>query len=228
MNQELDQTVKVFIQQLQLPVARAMSCLGLLRKALPGPSEEFLGPMTNAERAVQQVIALLASIDRYMQVRSMRVRLQRVDLNPVLQDVLKNAQPVMADREVQITHDALPTVQGDRQALYLILDEYVANALKFTKGRELARVHVMVRETEAEHLIGVEDNGTGFNMRSRDKLFQLFGRLHPSREYEGSGIGLATVRRSCERFGGRVWAEGKPGHGATFWFAWPKNLRLQE
>lgn len=223
LNQELEQTVTLFIQQLQLPTARAMNFLGVLRRALGEVPEEVGRPLLNTERAVQQIIALMASVDRYMQSRHMRTHLQWVDLQRVLREVLKNAQPVMADRDVQITHDAPPTVQGDSQALYLILDEYVSNALKFTKGREQARIHVVVREMDGEYHIGVEDNGTGFNMRSKDKLFQLFGRLHPSKEYEGTGIGLVTVRRLCERFGGRVWAEGKVGQGATFWFAWPKQ-----
>ncbi|MCP2014477.1 PAS domain S-box-containing protein [Deinococcus sp. HSC-46F16] len=225
--QELEGVVTVVLRQLQLPVARAMNYLGLTRRAL-GESvpEEVARPLLQSERAVQQIIALLASVDRYLQMRRMRLGLRRVDLERVLREVLKHAQPVMEGRHVHVTHDPLPTVQGDSQALFVILDEYVANALKYSKGREIARIHVRVRETEGEYHIGVEDNGAGFNMRQKDRLFHLFGRLHPSRSYEGTGVGLVTVRRLCERFGGRVWAEGKPDQGATFWFAWPKSPTL--
>ena len=226
LNQELEQTSTIFIQQLHLPVARAMNFLGQLRHVVGGAPDEISAPLLKAEQAVQQVTALMASMDRYMQMRSMRVRLRQVDLNRVLGEVLNNAQAVMADRNVQLSQDILPTVQGDSQALYLILDEYVANALKFTKGRENARIHVLVREMASEYHIGVEDNGTGFNIRQKDKLFRLFGRLHSSKDYEGTGIGLVTVRRCCERFGGRAWAEGRLGQGATFWFAWPKTVVL--
>ncbi|GGO24649.1 sensor histidine kinase [Deinococcus humi] len=226
LNQELEQTSSTFIQQLHLPVARAMNLLGQLRHVLGEPADEISHPLLKTEQAVQQVTALMASMDRYMQMRSMRVHLRPIDLNRVLREVVKNAQPVMVDRNVQLSQDTLPTVQGDSQALYVILDEYVANALKFTKERELARIRVLVREMASEYHIGVEDNGTGFNMRQKDKLFRLFGRLHSSKEYEGTGVGLVTVRRSCERFGGRVWAEGKTGQGATFWFAWPKTVVL--
>ncbi|MPY66572.1 PAS domain S-box protein [Deinococcus sp. SDU3-2] len=221
--QELEGVVTVVVQQLQLPVARAMNYLALTRRALGDPApEEVARPLLQSERAVQQIIALLASVDRYLQMRRMRLGLRRVDLERVLREVLKHAQPVMEGRHVHVTHDPLPTVLGDSQALFVMFDEYVANALKYTKGREIARVHVRVRETETEYHIGVEDNGTGFNMRHKDRLFHLFGRLHPSRSYEGTGVGLVTVRRLCGRFGGRVWAEGKPDQGATFWFAWPK------
>ncbi|GGK33787.1 hypothetical protein GCM10008955_29800 [Deinococcus malanensis] len=228
LNQELEQIVTVFIQQLHLPVARAMNFLGLTQRALGNQPDEVSQPLLNTERAIQQVIALMASMERFMQMRSMRVRLRPVDLNTVLREVRKNVRPVIADRNVQISSDLLPTVQGDPRALYVILDEYVANALKFTKERDVAHIHVRVQETDSEYQIGVEDNGTGFNMRQRDRLFQLFGRLHSSRVYEGTGIGLVTVRRSCMRFGGRVWAEGKVGQGATFWFAWPKEPSVQD
>ncbi|SMB86182.1 sensor histidine kinase [Deinococcus hopiensis] len=223
LHQELEQTVTLFVQQLHLPTARAMSFLGLLRQTLGEVQEEVNHPLVNTERSVQQVMNLMASVERYMQARHMRIHLQRVDLQRVFQEVLKNAQPYMVGRVVQITHDPLPTVQGDSQALYLALDEYVANALKFTRGQEKARIHVTVREVEGEYHLGVEDNGTGFNMRSKGKLFRLFGRLHSSKYYEGTGIGLVTVKRVCERFGGRVWGEGKVDQGATFWFAWPKQ-----
>ncbi|WP_019587537.1 sensor histidine kinase [Deinococcus apachensis] len=228
LNQELEQIVATFLQQLHLPTARAMNFLGLLRQALGEQPEQVTAPLLKTERAVQAVIALLATLDRYMGLRSMRVRLQRVDLNKVLDQVIKEAQPQLVGRNLRITRDSLPTVQGDIQGLYLILNEYVSNAVKFTKEREAARVHVLARETETEYHIGVEDNGTGFNMRQKDRIFQLFGRLHSSRDYEGTGVGLMTVRRVCERFGGRAWGEGKVDQGSTFWFAWPKQPRLRE
>ncbi|PYE53122.1 sensor histidine kinase [Deinococcus yavapaiensis] len=228
LSQELEAIVTAFIQQLHPSVARAMSYLGIVGSSLGDEAESARRPLLHVERAVQEILALLASMDRHMQMRRMRVHVRPVDLNRVLAEVLKNAQPVMADRDVEVTSDVLPTVQGDSRALYLVLDEYVANALKYTKGRSGARVHVRVHETVSEYQIGVQDNGVGFNMRSKDKLYQLFGRLHPSSEFEGTGVGLVTVRRVCDRFGGRVWAEGVANRGATFWFAWPKKPTLHD
>ncbi|ACO47445.2 ATP-binding protein [Deinococcus deserti] len=228
LNQELEQIVTVFIQQLHLPLTRALNFLGLTRRALGEVADEVNQPLLNTERAVQQIIALMASIERFMQMRSMRVRLRSVDLNSVLREVRKHSRPLMADRNIDITSEPLPTVQGDSRALYLILDEYISNALKFTKEKDPARIHVRVQESESEYHIGVEDNGAGFNMRQKDQLFRLFGRLHSSKVYEGSGVGLMTVRRACMRFGGRVWAEGKVNQGATFWFAWPKQPVIRD
>jgi len=228
LSQELESVVTVFIQQLHPPVARALNFLGFLRSALGDAANDALRPFVGAERSVQQILALLASMDRHMEARRMRVRLRPVDLNRVLAEVLKNATPAMADRRVTVSADVLPTVQGDSRALYIVLDEYVANALKYTKHREEARIRVRVHETASEFHIGVEDNGAGFNMRQKDRLFHLFGRLHPSNDYEGTGVGLVTVRRVCERFGGRTWADGKPDQGATFWFGWPKQPVMRD
>ncbi|BDP42169.1 hypothetical protein DAETH_21380 [Deinococcus aetherius] len=223
LNEELEHVVTSFIRQLQEPTSRAMNVLGLLRRALGEPPEGVTRPLLHIERALQQIVALYESVDRYMQARGLQARIRPVDLNAVLREVLKDVRLLLADRNVQITHDPLPVVQGDSQALFLILNEYISNALKFTRTREEARLHILVEETDSAFHIGVRDNGVGFDPRGQGRLFRLFERQHPSSRYEGSGLGLAVVRRTCERFGGRVWGEGQPDQGATFWFAWPKR-----
>ncbi|ADV67569.1 sensor histidine kinase [Deinococcus maricopensis] len=228
LNEELEGIITSFLQQLNLPVARAVNFVSLLRKSVGDVDGVGGRALEQTERAIQAVFALSASLDRYMQGRRLRLRLRPVDLNVVLREVLKKERAAMADRKVDVVCEALPVVEGDSQALMLILEEYIANALKFTKLRETAQVHIVARETDTEYHIGVADNGAGFNMRQRDKLFRLFGRLHSTTTYEGSGIGLANVRRLCERVGGRCWAEGKVDVGATFWFAWPKRPTVLE
>jgi len=172
--------------------------------------------------AVQQTQGLLDSLKQYMQARTIRARPQHVNLARVLREVLKDTAEARLERDVQISQGALPMVVGDSRVLHIILHEYIVNALKFTRVRPQARLHVLVKETDTEHWIGVEDNGVGFNMRQKEQVFELFTRLHASDLYEGTGLGLAVVRSLCDRFGGRAWAEGKVDQGATFWFAWPK------
>ncbi|WP_216329840.1 PAS domain-containing sensor histidine kinase [Deinococcus aestuarii] len=180
------------------------------------------GHLGHAEEALRQTRGLLGSLRQYMQLRFLRARLRSVDLGRVLREVLKDVQEEMAGRDVQVTSAPLPTVYGDSQVLQIILHEYVSNALKFTRTRAHTRLRVLVQEDTAEYRIGVEDNGVGFHQRQKDRTFELFGKLHSSSVYEGTGLGLAVVRRLCERFGGRAWGEGKVDQGATFWFAWPK------
>ncbi|MFD1734431.1 ATP-binding protein [Deinococcus malanensis] len=223
LNDELEQVVTSVLQELYLPASRVMSALGLLRQALGDRIDDVEKPVLHVERGGQQLLAIIHSVERYMQARRFRTRLRTVDLRHVLHDVLQRNAPLLANRQVEITYDPLPTVMGDSQALTIILEEYIANALKYTRTRAEARLHLHVRETEAEFVIGVEDNGVGFDMRHKERLFRLFQRQHPSSVYEGSGLGLAVVRRVTERFGGRAWGEGAVDRGSTFWFAWPRQ-----
>ncbi|WP_155300290.1 sensor histidine kinase [Deinococcus kurensis] len=183
--------------------------------------------LAHVKDAVTDSQALLRALHTYMHARSMRVRLHPTDLNKVLRDVLHELTPLHEGRSLNLSILPLPALSGDQQALHFILREYFVNALKFTRTRPEVHLRLLVHETGQEYWIGVQDNGVGFNMRQKDKLFELFTKLHPTDPYEGPGAGLAVVRRLCTRFGGRAWGEGKVEQGATFWFAWPKTLQLE-
>jgi len=217
LQQEFEQVMLSAGRELDSTLTRAASFLTLVRHHPETPSY-----LEHVAEGIQQTQGVLASLKRYMQLRFMRARTRSVNLNQVLREALKDIQNQQIGRDIQITSVLLPTVQGDSQVLQLILTEYLSNALKFTRGQPQARLHLLLQEDDIEYRIGVQDNGVGFNMRQKEKAFALFGRLHPSRLYEGTGLGLATVRRLCERFGGRAWGESKIDQGATFWFAWPK------
>jgi light-regulated signal transduction histidine kinase (bacteriophytochrome) len=117
-------------------------------------------------------------------------------------------------------------VVGDPAFLQIALRNLLSNAVKYTRTRESAKIEIAVATTDDEHIVSVKDNGVGFNMKYVNKLFGVFQRLHRAEEFDGTGIGLANVRRIIERHDGRTWAEGREGEGAAFHFSLPKVFRV--
>jgi light-regulated signal transduction histidine kinase (bacteriophytochrome) len=145
-----------------------------------------------------------------------------------VRDVIREFEPDAAGRNIDWRIGDLPAVNGDAAMLRMVLANLISNALKFTQPRQQARIEIgsMPGQT-SETVIFVRDNGVGFDMAYADKLFGVFQRLHRVDEFEGTGIGLANLRRIIVRHGGRTWAEGKPNQGATFYFMLPRSMTLK-
>lgn len=126
-------------------------------------------------------------------------------------------------RKIDFVLKPMPAVYADRTLLALAITNLLSNAIKFTARRETARVEFGSQQIGQEVIYYIRDNGEGFDMAYASKLFGVFQRLHQQEEFEGTGVGLAIVQRIIERHGGRVWAEGSPGQGATFYFTVPTD-----
>jgi PAS domain S-box-containing protein len=153
--------------------------------------------------------------------RATRVELKRnvVDLTELARGVVADLRQAEPDREVHIDIAEHLTTTGDPQLLRLVLVNLIGNAWKFSARAEHAAIHFeLSRDDGVERVFAVRDNGAGFNMEYAAKLFEPFQRLHSRGEFDGSGLGLAIVARILRRHGGRIWAEGEPGVGATFYF----------
>jgi light-regulated signal transduction histidine kinase (bacteriophytochrome) len=140
-----------------------------------------------------------------------------VELGALVQEAILGLEMAIAGRPIVWQIAPLPKVLGDAALLKQVLTNLVDNALKYSRTRDPARIEIGCAGEEAGRMIlFVRDNGAGFDMQYADKLFGVFQRLHRAEEFEGTGIGLATVRRIVGRHGGRVWAEGGLNAGATF------------
>jgi len=146
-----------------------------------------------------------------------------VDMAALVRQTLANGlAAAVAGRALPIAIGALPEARGDKAMLQHVWLNLLDNAIKFTAGKPDARIEISGTAGKGETIYRVRDSGAGFDMRYADKLFGTFQRLHGA-EFPGTGIGLAIVKRIVERHGGRVWAEGKVGDGATFYFALPSK-----
>ncbi len=144
----------------------------------------------------------------------------QIDLGKLVRDVIQEFQTEIAGRDVRWEISTLPKVIGDEAMLRIVLVNLIANALKFTRPCQPAEIEIgYLPEKDNEIVIFIRDNGVGFDMAYADKLFGVFQRLHHDDEFEGTGIGLANVRRIIDRHGGRTWAEGAVSQGATFYFS---------
>jgi light-regulated signal transduction histidine kinase (bacteriophytochrome) len=151
---------------------------------------------------------------------------KKVALEKLVHDIQRESELDTAERKIDWHIGDLPVVSGDGAMLRIVLENLISNALKFTRLRQEARIEIgSLPDQGSETVIFVRDNGVGFDMAYADKLFGVFQRLHRVDEFEGTGIGLATVRRIITRHGGRTWAESEPDQGAAFFFTLPRTLQ---
>ena len=222
-NKELEAFSYSVSHDLRAPLRHISGYVEMLNRhfhdSLPGKGKHYLD--TIADSAHQMGIL----IDDLLQFsRTGRQEMQRLDLdmNAVLQEALKIIQQELSGRSIEWVITELPHVNGDYNLLRLVWTNLLSNAVKFTRGKNEARIEAGFREENKEYLFFVRDNGVGFDMRYAQKLFGVFQRLHSSEEFEGTGIGLANVRRIILKHGGRTWAEAELNKGATFYFTLPK------
>src|SRR5262249_5266271 len=119
--------------------------------------------------------------------------------------------------------ESLPSAYGDKRLIAQVFENLISNAIKFTRNQKSTLIEIGAEVLQNENVYFVRDNGVGFDMNYSHKLFGTFQRLHAITEFEGTGIGLATVRRVIQRHGGEVWAKSKEGAGATFYFSLPRQ-----
>jgi signal transduction histidine kinase len=235
-NKELEAFSYSISHDLRAPMRHIGGFANLLEKAagarLTESDRENISVIRNTANLAGRMVDELLSFSR---VGRAALKLAPVDLNEVVADCLRELTPDTQNRAIEYKIAKLPIVQGDRALLRLVMLNLLSNAIKYTGKREHAIIEVGIGEAPAAAdgantsqmvMCYIRDNGVGFNMEYAGKLFGVFQRLHRAEEFEGTGIGLANVRRIISRFGGRVWAEGELNRGAIFYFTIPLSREL--
>jgi len=225
-NQELESFSYSVSHDLRAPLRHVQGFVELLSAHLQGTlddkSQHYLEVISRATDDMGQLIDSLLS---YSRVGKTIIDKTQVDLNEVIRDTISDFRPELKTRKIEWTIAELPPVYGDVTMIRHIFNNLISNALKFTRQETTAMIEIGSKPDpeKTDHIvIYIKDNGAGFDMQYTEKLFGVFQRLHSQKEYEGTGIGLANVKRMTQRHGGRVWAEGALDEGAVFYFTLPK------
>ncbi|WP_457418198.1 PAS domain S-box protein [Roseateles sp. P5_E7] len=219
-NAELEQFAYVASHDLQEPLRMIASYSQLIlrrhRDAMPAEAQEFMAFIEDGGRRAQALIADLLSVAR---VNSHGKPLEPVSVASVLKEVMRSLRVALLEGNPTLTWDEhLPTVRADRRQLSQLLQNLLANALKF-RGEAPLRIHVgAARESDGRWRISVRDNGLGIDPKFHQRIFGMFQRLHLRDEHAGTGIGLAICKKVVERHGGRIGVDSALGQGSTFWF----------
>ncbi|HLW60622.1 MAG TPA: response regulator [bacterium] len=224
-NAELDAFAYSVAHDLRAPVITVHGFSQMLLEdyasSLPEEAQRYIHEVANGTRRMSDLIDDLLSFSR---LGRQPVNKQHVEPADIVHQALAEVNGARAGQEADVRIDDLPPCWADPALLKQVYVNLLSNALKFSRNRKDAVIEVGGRtdlEEPTHHTYFVNDNGAGFDMQYAGKMFRVFQRLHRQEEYEGTGVGLAIVQRIIQRHGGRVWAEGEVGKGATFYFTLP-------
>jgi len=221
-NRELESFSYSVSHDLRAPLRAISGFTGILQEdygtQLDAAGQEVCG---HIQRGVREMSQLIDDLLRFSRLSRAPMRLEPVNMHELAAEAFATVAPAGPGQTAEFQLGPLPEVLADEALLRQVWINLLSNAVKFSARREQPRIVVSGEASGMEAIFTVEDNGAGFNPEYASKLFGVFQRLHSSSEFEGTGVGLAIVHRIIERHGGRVWAEGKPGVGATFHFTVP-------
>lgn len=223
-NQELEAFSYSVSHDLRAPLRHVLGFAALLQQEAGDKLDSK--PLLHLESitaAAQRMNELIDDLLAFSRIGRSEVHKRAVDIGELLQAVRHDLHCETEGRDIEWVIHPLPVVRADHSLLRQAMVNLLSNALKFTAPYQKARIEIGSSSLDPEEtVVYIRDNGVGFDPHYTGKLFGVFQRLHHGREFQGTGIGLANVRRIVQRHGGRVWAEGKPGDGATFYFALPR------
>jgi len=218
-NRELEAFAYSVSHDLRAPLRRINGFAGILLEdfsaQLDPVAKGYLERVSEAGRHMCQLLDDLLNLSRVTRKELTR---RRTDLDSLVREVRDSLQPEIEGREIEWQIGCLPTVECDPGLIKQVFANLLLNAIKYTRPRQRATIQVDQMICDGQPAVFVRDNGVGFDMKYADKLFGVFQRLHRQEDFEGTGVGLATVQRIIHKHGGRVWAEAEPYKGATFYF----------
>lgn len=222
-NKELEAFSYSVSHDLRAPLRHISGYVELLQSkfhdALPDKGRHYLNSIAGS---ANEMGALIDNLLQFSRTGRAEMHKSENSMNDIVNSVIKSISSEHSERSISWNVDKLPIVHCDSALLKQVWINLLGNAVKYSGTRANAKIDIGVKEENNEYVFFVHDNGVGFEMQYAHKLFGVFQRLHPTGEFEGTGIGLANVRQIISRHGGRTWAEAEPDKGATFYFSLAK------
>jgi light-regulated signal transduction histidine kinase (bacteriophytochrome) len=217
-NAELEQFASFTSHDLQEPLRMISNYLDLLAERYQGRLDEKADKYIHyAVDGAGRMKTLIDELLGYSRVATKGKPLEPMDTQTAFDQATINLGKAIQEKAAVVTHEPLPLVLGDPTQIVQLFQNLIGNANKFCEGRP-PRVHVAAERSGNEWIFSVRDNGIGIEERHRDRIFQIFQRLHNREQYPGTGMGLAICKKVVDRHGGRIWVESDPGEGSTFFF----------
>ena len=228
-NKELEAFSYSVSHDLRAPIRHISGFVELLMQntaqSLDEKSGRYLNIIADSTNHMGHLIDDILSFSRMGRAEMQKTLIKSDQL---VKEAMNQLQPEMEGRHIVWDIHPLPEIYGDPPMLKLVWINLIGNALKYTRTQPHAKIEIGYNDDKDDHIFYIRDNGAGFDMMYVHKLFNIFQRLHRAEEFEGTGVGLANVRRIIQRHGGRTWAEGKVNEGATFYFSLPKAKKRAE
>ena len=223
-NKELEQFAYITSHDLREPLRMITSFLQLLERRykdqLDQDANEFIGFAVNGAKRLD---TMTKDLLQYSQITHKKGEIVPVNFEHVLEHTLTNLKVQIEENNAIITHDPLPTINGDEELKIQLFQNIIGNAIKY-RSQKTPKIHISATKEKNQYLFNIKDNGIGISSKHLERIFTIFQRLHTQEEYEGTGIGLAIAQKIIHQQGGQIWVESELGKGTTFYFTIIINL----
>jgi hypothetical protein len=221
-NSDLEAFCHSVSHDLRMPLRHIHSYISILDASASSKlNSEERRHVATVQKAALRMTRLIDDLLAFSRIGRAAMHRQRIRMAELIDETFQDLAPDLTNRRIDWQRHQIPDTMGDPQLLKQVWVNLLANAVKYTRPRDPAKIEIGAEEADNEIIYYVKDNGVGFNMQYADRLFGVFQRLHTEKDFEGTGVGLANVRRIVQRHGGRTWAEGAEGRGATVYFSLP-------
>ena len=217
-NQDLEQFAYIASHDLRQPLRKIRMCTEYLAEDYSHCfDEQAESYMTYIKGSIDRMYLLIDDLLTYSRVGKQEKEAVAIDLAKIVAECIEDLSIIIEEKQAIVKYDNLPTVKGNLREIRQLFQNLISNALKFTSDR-LPEIEITATYQDDSCVLAVRDNGIGIDPQFADKIFQMFQRLHPDSEYEGTGIGLAICQKVVNSHGGNIWIESQPGKGSCFYF----------